>query len=1810
MDIKNIKIGDSDPNKILFGKYKVQKANSAITFGSIIPKDNSWDAINTVSQSVWQINDGWEVEVITPKRIAIKKFKIDTWGLRQIVGNPHTDPNYNNLKVNVEGLQYVHNNVICHTAGSNTPDGFTKAFCGSSGYNVKWYPGQFTNGSYIQGMGIQFGVGYYANDDEKDDSLQMGKHSWDIGSKTFITDGTVTGTWGDTSYKAITIGLFGGVQNAASWHDETGDAYKQYDISDHPIYIDLDIDDLTQPVDPTSVECWNAYCGDTQLYHKDKTVDNCWKAYGLAIPKNFNITKKGLSSNDYIEWISPLKFKVKGVPSAGISISTSAKSIDANYTKLVFVPFGIKIHNKPTGVSALVKRTFSNITTSENVIISLSEGENTVPDYTKTVYRSNSSSNIGYTECIFTFSASSNIEDSFTVEIVPDFRGKPIYKVDFSGYELIPGATADEFVTEDHKIMFKNPKAGETIYYTFAASPAAYENGAIATLKTTGLGSVMNKVNILMSAKPIGSILQIDKIYDNEELTWDDRTEYKNKTTIGVLGGKGRTITIEELPTYEDPDIISINTDIWDNILSSLIVPETVDMEDYMDKILWNIKPANTSIWDRVKIWYETHDAPLLTGQFSNSRGLEEITLNLRKNDVYLYGNDMMNDCDIKKIVINCPKSSKISSLNNFFRGAYNLNNIVANLVDDEENGDANIKAAILPTDISGAFDGCNALETYPADLINWYNPLGNILSETMPCTNIAYAFEYCHKLKTIPSFDYEAAGYTESANIIRSARFAPQTFMDCISLESIGPTLDLILVTSNYKMFQNCNALTSAKIKNLNHIDWDFTDTLKALDEDSIEYLFSNLVDLTTHDAEKHEDTIDKSFKNWYSEYWTEYQTNPNYPVIFTNVRTAVCRKITQSYIYIASTSKQFDSMNLAIYGLEEYNAGQDNEAAKIIVKQNGITTVSRTTNDSFSITNPDGKYTEIILNATFIADRTPNIQVIVTNGLDYSNPITDHANLKCPAEWGEHQGVSKFDFATNMTKSLADSVTSDSIIATTRQASSATATLAWSTTKPATIKFKVEGLVDGDTLGIGQGGGNSTNLSNTLIKVTKDGTYTFTVDYDSWGFKLWNDNTSVNSAVTITSLEEGTIPSKITGAMVADANAKGWTVYVDNEIVTPNTFKDDQVFHYDIAKQKATNESLTANSVLEDLSFKYENVDWKLFLKYPERGTATVSDDGYSINITNVIITTNIIEDTSSEGIASVPMKVTITGIPEGATIRYIYETIFNSSSPNATNKMFYITEDGDYILPYSNVTCKYNMGWSVIYFTGECNITITQRVAHDMQLHNFTFGGLSGVGTTAVNKLNAATLYTDEITVDGLKVHIDRMGSTTSGTYVCRIKGSSNFRIRVSNRKTTNTAVSNKNILSINAYRPTPLYNEVVQYLPKDGIYDIDTTKYNSYPNISIHIACYPDTVADIEILPYYENALVFNGTAPKYVYNFKNIQLTNIIKAISYNKGHISVLPNGFKFSSSVIIDGIKIVGNVGEPLTINTPAFYIRVTGLEDGYALWMGIGYKGGGSSYSYEYRMSNISNGVTKIPAYNRTIEPLDENSTPEYIDCIIGVSRTGDGTLTEDLPVDITIEFLPIYDAATTTMYADIPNIPLNKVKTMIMDFVPLSDNVGMWYYSQRGTDGYNFALVNKLTYNGEIQEGNVAYDLRNNQGTYINGELNTTRTACSLLQERHTVAVKSADNNYSGIYIGYDSDSDVNRHQQMALYSLIGFDRVLSDDEIQYWSDKLLKQHKNEDAVTYTINSSQVASIAEFEEEFDSFEEIEESDYSEVE
>ena len=1010
-DINNIKIGSTNPDSILFNKYKVELANKELSFGSIIPRDNSLEAINSVSNSIWQVNDGWEVEIINSKKLAIKKFKIDTWGIRQMIPNPHI--NYNNLRVRVTGLTRVHQNVVCHTAGSTTADGFTKAYGGTAGYDVYWYPGHYTSGNSIQGMVIQFGCGYTANDNERYDSLQIGKHPWDVGTKVGISDGIIEGTWGDTNYKAITIGLYGGVQNAKSWHDETGDAYKQYDISDNPIYIDLDVDDVTKDIDVTSVECWDSYIGNTKSYHKDKTIDNCWKKYGIAVPFGWNLYKDNIkvdeaSSNNYdIEWKTPFRLYINKATT--LRIKTDTIVINNNYYNVNFKAFKLKIIGKNNNTNIYVLRIFDNITTAESFSKTLKNGVNEIALFNKTVNRKDNT--------------------------------KPIYISEFN--------------------------------------------------------------------------LNIDST------------------------GEFSPVTIDIIPVFEESDRISINTNIWNNVLPNMFIPEVTDYLSNMQKITWNNSFSNTALANSVKNWYKNNatNSNFKAGSlFRNSKKLTDITI-LLSNENWLYGEDNFRDSDIETITIKQGgDKSHITSPQDLFRITPKLKSV--NIIWSDNNNTSNYLCGA--NSVSGWMSN-TTLKTYPERFIHWNQNRSHLLNETIRCTLFHYAFDWAYELVTIPSYPSD----NEEDNTIVPARYIDYAFSECKKLKTVGPIFNMILVNPKTAtgLFNNCNVLSSIRIKNLNHGNWNFDGvtrdnmyhgTLKALDADSVKYLFDNLADLTTHNSAVHEDTIDKSFKNWSSTYFNSAETTANWDYTLTNIRQFTCRKryaTKEAAPFIAATTAALNAMVVEVQGLQDGDS--------VIFGENGSVEpiVTWTTNGNKSITkaaNTNMGFKLISSNT----DSRSDVTITIYNGLDYTNPNVSSANLYCPKEWDE---FTVFDF-TQLQETNLVSQTSNKITFNKREKYESINTVGWITlTSNLSMTIKVEGLIEGDTLGVGQG-----KYNNMQYKITTHGSYK--IEFNSgktFGFKLYNDSNTNDKSIVSVSVDN--TPAKVTSDMITAANAKGWKVFIN---------------------------------------------------------------------------------------------------------------------------------------------------------------------------------------------------------------------------------------------------------------------------------------------------------------------------------------------------------------------------------------------------------------------------------------------------------------------------------------------------------------------------------------------------------------------------------------------------------------------------------------------------------------------------------------
>ena len=640
------------------------------------------------------------------------------------------------------------------------------------------------------------------------------------------------------------------------------------DITDSPITISLI---NNNGINLPSVECWDAYLADTQIYHRDKTIDNCWKKYHLVSPLGWNLHRNVLGTANGLKWITPFKFVVNKVYAEGVSILRSITA-RTTYWNLSFKGFKIKVDGKPDDVTVRIQRLFTNITTSEDITITLNNGINEIPAFNKTLYSENSSVDIVATECKITVISTSNKNTDFNIEIIPD--------------------------------------------------------------------------------------------YDNS---------------------------------------LIVNTNLWSEIIAKLHIPTVVDITDnVMKNTKWQMAPHNPELWSIIKNWYNNNigvNANFMGGNIFNGSDLDEITIKL-PDDNFCYGEDNFANSKIETInFIQSGESSHFSAPQRLLRNANNLKNINIVWFNPDNPNNYLCGANTIVDGMSGL-----SMETYPERFIHWNHNRSNVISETYPCTLFQYAFNYSTGLVTIPSYPG-----TEDDNTIVTHRSPERAFYGCSSLVTVGPILDLRLAipNSSSNIFYDCNKLEQIRIKNLNHGSWNFDGvsrngvyhgTLKSLNSESVSYLFDNLADLTTSDSSKHEDTIDKSFKNWSSDYKNSADRTPDWDYTLTIITRFSCKK---RYIdvneaeFIVSTNAALSNMVVRVDGLQEGDS-------VVFVDNSGNINTEWTANGVKSISKDTGVVTGFKLISNNV-DATDVVTITIENGLDYTNPRVSSASIYCPAEWAD---------------------------------------------------------------------------------------------------------------------------------------------------------------------------------------------------------------------------------------------------------------------------------------------------------------------------------------------------------------------------------------------------------------------------------------------------------------------------------------------------------------------------------------------------------------------------------------------------------------------------------------------------------------------------------------------------------------------------------------------------------------------------------------------------------------------------------------
>lgn len=296
-----------------------------------------------------------------------------------------------------------------------------------------------------------------------------------------------------------------------------------------------------------------------------------------------------------------------------------------------------------------------------------------------------------------------------------------------------------------------------------------------------------------------------------------------------------------------------------DEIGSLLTLNVPVDLEDYMYRLdesgsyksclAWRCKVYNSDFWDSVKSWYANNSITdtVLVGLFKDSNVNGDVTVRLKSTHNAMDEAFMQSDVESVTIKNTSGNSNSVfGSGHRAFSCASKLKSVSSEIY-------------FVDRDLSGMFERCTALTTYPVDLIHWGSWTGYI--------NFGWFCEMSG-MTTIPS--YNQSNRFASNNEIKPSSMQ-QSFNFCSKLTSIGPVINMIAVEpdtlSSYNTFNGCTALTDVRIKNLNHGDWHFDGsvtgndsgyhgTLEALDSASVAYLLENLVDLTTHSDEDSRDS------------------------------------------------------------------------------------------------------------------------------------------------------------------------------------------------------------------------------------------------------------------------------------------------------------------------------------------------------------------------------------------------------------------------------------------------------------------------------------------------------------------------------------------------------------------------------------------------------------------------------------------------------------------------------------------------------------------------------------------------------------------------------------------------------------------------------------------------------------------------------------------------------------------------------------------------------------------------------------------
>ena len=320
-------------------------------------------------------------------------------------------------------------------------------------------------------------------------------------------------------------------------------------------------------------------------------------------------------------------------------------------------------------------------------------------------------------------------------------------------------------------------------------------------------------------------------------LLGEQASTYSKRLSIGINTTPG-----EQLYKYTDQIYIPTISDFYYYYQEQIIKPE-------INGITFNVKQSNKNFWDLVKNCCQfavkniNTNYASWTGLFSNSNIDGEITLHFIETP-YVAGDNAFDGCNLSKINFTFDEVSQVTSMNKIFINATNLQSIETTkefLTNDLSGWGSGSKVPLTKGQVRWGYRGTNSMNInntairVSGDLTSYF------LDRYNGTTVEQYGDDRLAEANTLICVGAQKILYY-SGNIT-----------------SLGPVLDFIFIIQELTTIEGCDQLTDVRIKNLNHGDWIFDNVerngvkgyLPNLDQDSVEYLFKHLYDLTTNNPD-----------------------------------------------------------------------------------------------------------------------------------------------------------------------------------------------------------------------------------------------------------------------------------------------------------------------------------------------------------------------------------------------------------------------------------------------------------------------------------------------------------------------------------------------------------------------------------------------------------------------------------------------------------------------------------------------------------------------------------------------------------------------------------------------------------------------------------------------------------------------------------------------------------------------------------------------------------------------------------------------